>query len=447
MPASGKGSLNSRGSEIAIPIFDLIALLITLSAGFAWLNSGLLRLPQSVGLLTMGLVVSLLAALADWLLPQLKLADTLTKTLARINFREVVLDGMLGFLLFASALGVNLGRLRERAWQVAFLAFFGTLISTALVGTAFWAVSHWIGYGIALPWALVFGALISPTDPVAVLAALKSVSLPKVLEVELQGESLFNDGAGIALFTVLLGFAAPDRHNPGAADILLTFLRQAGGGLALGAVTGYAAYLALRAIDEFSVEIMITLALVTATYAIAERLGCSGPLSVVAAGLIVGSRGRRYAMSELTQRYVNGVWTVIDDILNAILFTLMGLEVVILRNANYSVALALAAVPIVLVVRLIALSLPVVFVPAIRPMAARNIPFLTWAGIRGGVSIALVLSLPNEPGKPTMLAATYAVVIFSVLVQGLTLGRFAKLTVARRDTEMEEAAEAEEAAG
>lgn len=395
----------------------------------------------------MGLVVSLLVAFVSWLMPELKLADFLTKTLDRINFRDVVLDGMLGFLLFASALGVNLGTLRERAWQVGFLAFFATLISTFLVGVAFWAVSHWIGHGITLAWGLVFGALISPTDPVAVVAALKSVSLPKVLQVELQGESLFNDGSGIVLFTIFLGFASPGSPNPDALDILITFLRQAGGGVLLGAVTGYVAYLALRAVDEFSVEIMVTLALVTATYAIAERLGCSGPLSVVSAGLIVASRGRRYAMSDLTERYVNRVWSVIDDILNAILFTLMGLEVVILLNTYYSLALAIAAVPIVLVARLIALSLPTIAAPAIRTMAARNIPFLTWAGIRGGVSIALVLSLPNEPAKPMMLAATYAVVIFSVLVQGLTLGRFAKATVAKDDAETEEAAEAEETAG
>lgn len=401
-----------------------------LSALFGWLNVRFMHMPQAVALLLMGLVVSLLLVGIEAILPGQDFARQLSNGLKTINFTQVVMNGMLAFLLFAAALDVNIRTLRSRAWHVAFLAVVGTTASTFLVGMAFWFASRWLSYEIPLPWAFVLGSLISPTDPVAVISALKNVDMPKEIDVEMQGEGLFNDGVAIVLFVVLIGFATQTKETT-VVEVLVTFLREAGGGLALGVVTGVIAYFALRAIDEFTVEVLITLALVAGTYAVAQRLGASGPLSVVAAGLIVGSRGRRYAMSDESEKYVSAVWTLIDEILNAVLFMLIGLEVFVLSHEHYSIPLAVITIPIVLAARLVALSVPVLVFRSTRTLAIRNVPFLTWAGIRGGVSIALALALPNGGVKSEILAATYAVVLFSIIVQSSTLGQVARITVAR----------------
>ena len=315
-----------------ISIFDLAAMLLTLSALFGWLNRRFLRMPHTIGLLVMGLAASLSLVGLDLAFPAQHLYEDLTKVLRQVDFTDVVMNGMLAFLLFAGAMSLDLRMLRDRAWAVATLALIGTLISTALVGSAFWLVGDAVGRPVPLPWALVFGALISPTDPVAVLATLKNVKVPEVLEVEMQGEALFNDGVGIVLFTVLVAFAAGsggEATSIGGISWLL--LQEAGGGLVLGVVTGYVAYRAMRTIDDFPVEVLITLALVAGTYALAQKLHASGPLAVVAAGLLVGDRAPRDAMSERTQGYVSALWTLIDEVLNSVLFLLIGLEVLVLR--------------------------------------------------------------------------------------------------------------------
>lgn len=409
-------------------LLDLTAILLTLSALFGWLNHKFVPLPHSIGLLVMSVVVSLIMVGIDVAVPDRHLFDALTSALLQIDFASVVMDGMLGFLLFAGALHVDLGKLRDRAIPVALLAFFGTLISTAIVGAGFYLLASLIGHPMTWPWALVFGALISPTDPVAVLSTLKSVTIPPNLEVEMQGESLFNDGVGIVLFTILLRFAAGSGDtSPAAISELL--LLEAGGGVLLGLVTGYLAYQAMRLIDDYPIEVLITLALVTGTYAMAQKLHVSGPLSVVAAGLLIGDRGPRYAMSEQTQTYVFGLWTLIDEILNSVLFLLIGLEVLVLRFEPWAVLAAGAAIPIVLAARLFAVTLPPLVFAWSTLMSVHNVPFMTWAGIRGGISVALVLSIPDSDAKPFILAATYAVVLFSIIVQGSTLGIVARRTV------------------
>jgi Na+:H+ antiporter len=297
-----------------------------------------------------------------------------------------------------------------------------------VVGSAFWAAAHLLGYQLPLAWGLVFGALISPTDPVAVLSTLKQVHLPKPLRVEIEGEALLNDGVGVVLFTFLLALAAGG-EQPNVGSALIDLLREAGGGLALGCITGYVAYRAMRSIDDFAVEVLITLALVMATYAIASRLGASGPLAVVAAGLLFGERAPRDAMSERTEGYVSALWTVIDEVLNSVLFLLIGLEIVVLPFVAAAIRLALCAIPIVLIARFIAVSPPLLW-PAWRSkLSVRNVPFLTWAGVRGGISVALALSLPESPHRTAILMATYAVVLFSILMQGSTLPAFARLTL------------------
>lgn len=417
-----------------ISVFDLIALLLTLSAAFGWINRRFLRMPHSIGLLVMGLMASLLLIVVDLAFPAQHLYGDMTNTLRQIDFTALVMDGMLAFLLFAGAINLDVSVMRVRAWPIASLALIGTLISTVLVGCAFWLASGWLGIPMTLGWAMVFGALISPTDPVAVLTMLKNVNVPDSLRVEMQGEALFNDGVGVVLFTLIVGVAASSgaAAPPGVAEVARHVLMEVGGGLILGTATGYIAYRALRSVDDFAVEVLITLALVAGTYALARTLGASGPLAVVAAGLLVGHRAPRDAMSDRTEGYVTTLWTLIDEVLNSILFLLIGLEVLVLRFNLGSLWLALAAVPIVLAGRLAAVSAPLLLRRWAGELSICNVPFLTWAGVRGGISVALALSLPETEAKPVLLAATYGVVVFSIVVQGSTLGLVARRTVKAR---------------
>ena len=414
-------------------LFELSAMLLSLSALFGWINHKFLPLPHTIGLLVMSVAASVVMVAIDAAFPAQHLFQSLTATVRQVDFSRVVMDGMLGFLLFAGALHVDLPKLRSRGIQVAILACAGTAISTAVVGLTIWMVAPLVGAPVPFAWALVFGALISPTDPVAVLSTLRNVNIAPDLEVELQGESLFNDGIGIVLFTLLLRFALGANSEATAPSAIIELLVvEAGGGLLLGILLGYVAYWGMRLIDDYPVEVLISLALVTATYAIAQRLHVSGPLSMVAAGLLIGDRGPRYAMSDRTQTYLFGLWTLIDEILNSVLFLLIGLEVVVLSFEPSFLLLAGAAIPIVLLGRLLAVSGPLLVYPWSSLMSFRNIPFLTWAGVRGGISVALALAIPDNPAKSSILAATYGVVLFSIVVQGLTLERVAKRTIGLR---------------
>ena len=411
-------------------ILELSAILLTLSAVFGWLNRKFVLLPHAIGLLVMGVMASLVLVASDAIVPGHRASAGLGRVLGQIDFSAVVMDGMLAFLIFAGALHVDVSKLRSHAVPVVVLAVVGTLISTAIVGYGFWGAGLLLGRPVPLIWALVFGALISPTDPVAVMSTLKTVSIPAKLEVQLQGESLFNDGVGIVIFTVLLRYAtgAPAAETtPSAIGELL--LLEAGGGLLLGTAAGYFAYRAMRAIDDYPVEVLITLALVTATYAVAEAIHVSGPLAIVAAGLIIGDRGPRFAMSDTTKTYVFALWTLVDEVLNSVLFLLIGLEVLLVAFDRGNVAMAVLAVPLVIAARAMALAVPVAVFVRSGEFSATNVPFLTWAGVRGGISVALALAVPDSPSKSVILVATYAVVLFSIVVQGSTLGWLARRTV------------------
>jgi monovalent cation:H+ antiporter, CPA1 family len=415
-----------------LSIMDLAAVLLTLSALFGWLNHKFLPLSHSVGLLVMSVVTSLMLIGLDALLPGLRLLDQLSEGMQRIDFSEIVVNGMLAFLLFAGSLHVDLATLRSRAVPVFLLAVFGTLISTAVVGVLFWSLAKLAGFPVPFTWALVFGALISPTDPVAVLSTLRNAQVPKKLQVETEGEALFNDGVGIVLFTVLLRFAiSGEGASVSAREIGELLLREAGGGILLGVLTGYIAYRAMRLIDDYAVEVLITVALVTGTYALASHVHVSGPLSMVAGGVLLGKQVARFATSERTQRYVFALWTVVDEVLNSVLFLLIGLETLILRFDPRTLLFATAAVPIVLFARFVSVGVQPLLFSWTRMLSWANAPFLTWAGVRGGISVALALSLPDTPAKPLILAASYAVVLFSIIVQGSTLGAVARQTVRR----------------
>ncbi len=416
--------------HMSLSAFDLIALLLVLTATFGWFNHRYIRLPNTIGMLVMGLAASLLLIALELLVPQVSLHGDLTSLVGKIDFQSTVLNWMLAFLLFAGALHVDLGLLRMRASVVGTMATLGVLISTAVVGLGFWVVSRLVGADISLPWAMVFGALISPTDPVAVLSTLKAVRVPKSLEVDMIGESLFNDGVGVVIFTVILAVAVG--FQGGSVDVTHVaelFFVEAFGGALLGLLAGYVAYRAMLAIDDYPIEVLISLALVTGVYSLAAKLHLSGPIAVVVGGLLIGNRGAALAMSDETQRYLFGFWMLIDEILNSVLFLLIGLEVLVLRYDPSFVWLAAASIPLVLLARMLAVGMPVLALGFRQDFVGGTIPVLVWGGLRGGISVALALSIPEVAEKSTLLAATYTVVVFSIVVQGLSLKRLVQRVV------------------
>ncbi len=401
-------------------LFALFSVMITITALLSYLNEKTLRLPPSIGVMAAALAASILLIL----LSQTGLVsdDWAERLIGQIDFSEVLLHGMLSFLLFAGALHVNVDDLLDRKWSILSLATFGVVLSTFLIGAAVWALGRVLGVDLPFIHALLFGALISPTDPIAVLGILKTAGAPKDLEVMIAGDSLFNDGIGVVVFTMLVSFVAGGHHvsAAGAAEL---FLVEAVGGVLYGFVIGYAAYKLLSTVDNYVVEILITLALVAGGYALAEVLHTSGPLAMVVAGLFIGNHGRIFGMSERTRIHLDTFWELIDEILNAMLFVMIGLEVLILDRQGISLLLGVLAIPIVLAARLVSVAAPITLLARVRTYPAGTIRMMTWGGVRGGISIALALALPPSPYRDLILLITYTVVIFSILVQGLTIGR------------------------
>ena len=418
-----------KGRKTMVSFFDLFAMLLLLTAAFGWFNQVFFHLPTNIGLLLMGVVAALIVLLVDLLLPGIAVTKDLADLLRKIDFYEAVMHGMLAFLLFAGSLHVDWPRLRKRLVPVTTMATLGVVISTVVVGFGMWGLGLLLGVKLPLAWALVFGALISPTDPVAVLSLLKQVSVPQLLETEISGEALFNDGVGVVLFTMLLTMATAGNDAISLLDAVGVFLLEAVGGGLIGLVTGYVAYRAMRQVDEYVIEVFISLALVMCTYALADKLHTSGPIAVVIAGLLIGTRGPDDAMSETTQRYLFGFWTMIDELLNSVLFLLIGLELIVVGvNLRFG-WLALAAIPLVLIARAAAVSVPVTGLSYFMRFIKGSIPVLVWGGVRGGISVALALSLPYGEERSIILTATYAVVLFTIIVQGLTLKTVIRRTV------------------
>lgn len=399
-------------------MLNLAALLVTLAAVFSWFNHRFFRLPSTIGLMFIALLMSLVLVTVG----HLGLADLEQQAealFAEIDFSTALMHGMLSFLLFAGALHVNLADLAKQKWVIGALASVGVVISTFVVGGLTWWVLKLAGMELPLIYCLLFGALISPTDPIAVLGILKSANAPKSLEIKITGESLFNDGVGVVLFVVLLGIATTGDMNPG--DIAVLFLEEVVGGVVFGAAIGWLVYWMLRKVDSYPVEVLLTLALVMGGYAAATALHFSGPIVVVVAGLIIGNHGRN-TMSETTREHLDTFWELLDEILNAVLFVLIGLELLVLSFSGEYLLAALLVIPIVLLARLVSVSVPIGLMGGRRTFTPGTIPVLTWGGLRGGVSVALALSLPPSPERDVILAITYVVVVFSVLVQGLTVG-------------------------
>ena len=413
------------------PLLDLAADLLALAAVFGYANHRWLKLPHTIGLVVIALFASIAVLALDLVAPALGFRATVRGAVEGIAFPEILMKGMLSFLLFAGALHVDLGEFARRKWAIGAMATIGVLISTALVGTAIYLLAGLAGFAIPLGYCLVFGALISPTDPIAVLGILKTVRVPASLEAKIAGESLFNDGVGIVVFTIMVAIAAGTEGGEPvtAAAIGQLFATEALGGAALGLATGFIAYRAIGSIDEHNLEVLITLALVTLTYSIAIAIHVSGPIAVVIAGILIGNHGKRLAMSETTRDQLFKFWSLIDEVLNSILFLIIGFEILALTFTAGIVLIMALAVPVVLVARLIAVSVPISVLSLRRDFTKGAIPVLTWGGLRGGISVALALSLPDFPQKDVILAMTYGVVIFSIVVQGLTVGRLVQRVV------------------
>jgi len=401
-------------------MLNTIAILVTAAALFSYLNHRFIRLPTTIGLMVIALGLSVALVLIGALgWPALRLeAETF---LRGIDFHETLMQGMLSFLLFAGALHVNLSDLREQKWIIALLATLGVVISTFLIGGFTYWLMPLLGLQLPFIYCLVFGALISPTDPIAVLAILKTTRVPNTLKTKIAGESLFNDGVGVVLFLVLTGIAAGNQSVT-VGSIALMFSIEILGGIGFGLAIGGITYFMLRGINNYSVEVLLTLALVTGGYALASALHLSGPIAMVVAGLLIGNHGRHSAMSESTRLHVDTFWELIDELLNAILFVLIGLEVLILSFKVSYFQAASMLVPAVLLARLISVGVPVLLLRGARQFSPGIIPIITWGGLRGGISVALALSLPLGPEREIILAVTYLIVVFSITVQGLTIG-------------------------
>ncbi len=400
-------------------LFETIAVLITLAALFSYLNFRYIKLPNTIGIMLIALLGSaFLIVLSSF---GYHLDDYAQSLLETIDFDETLLHGMLAFLLFAGALHINLSDLASQKYVIGWLASIGVVVSTFLVGTFTWLVVGQFGFEISFLYCLLFGALISPTDPIAVLSILKKVGVPKSLETKICGESLFNDGVGVVVFLILFELLRGGQEFT-ASHVVALFLTETAGGAVFGLAIGYVAYKMLKSVDNYQVEVLITLALVTGGYALANTLHLSGPIAMVVAGLLIGNHGRMFAMSETTTRNLDTFWELTDEILNAVLFLLIGLEVLVLKISWDFLLVAITLIPLVLLSRWISVAIPITLFKYFREFTHGVIRILTWGGLRGGISVALALSLP--PGKPRdlFLTATYVIVVFSIAIQGSTIG-------------------------
>jgi len=397
--------------------FEIAAVILSLAAAFGYLNARVFRLPSTIGLMAMALFGSLVIVGLD----AAGVIDSahLEQLIIQADFGHTLLHGMLGFLLFAGALHIDLTDLAANRWPIGLLALGGTVMSTALVAVATYGLMAMLGQHLRPIDALLFGALISPTDPIAVLGILKSAKAPSSLAVQIGGESLFNDGIGVVIFLVVTSIAAGGDLTAG--DVATLFAREAVGGAVFGLALGYVGFRLLRTIDAYSVEVLITLALVIGGYAAAERLHVSAPIAVVVAGLLVGNQGRRLAMSDVTRHHVDLFWELIDEIMNAVLFLMLGLEATRLKVTSELALAAGLAIPVVLLARLVSVGIPISVLRRWTALSPHAIKIMTWGGLRGGISVALALSLPFGPTRDTILVLTYAVVACSILIQGLTL--------------------------
>lgn len=405
-------------------LYNTFSIIVVLAAIFGFINFKFLKLPNTIGVMTISIIASLAAVVLGWWRPGI--FETTIHLIQTVDFNTILMKIMLSFLLFAGAIHVNINDLRKESKAVLTFSTVGVLISTFAVGGLLYAATRLFSLPVDFIYCLLFGALISPTDPIAVMAILKEANIPKSLEVKISGESLFNDGVAVVVFTSIYEIIRAGVENLSAGDISLLFLREACGGILFGVLLGYAAFSMLRAIDNYKVEVTITLAVVMGGYLLADTLHVSGPLAMVSAGIITGNKGRKLGMSNTTRDYIDKFWEMTDEVLNAILFLLIGMEMLVIKFTPVYIWLGAITIGIVLLARYLSVIIPISFLRLNTAFEKNAVTILTWGGLRGGISVAMALSVPRNMFGEMFVTITYIVVIFSIIVQGLTIGKIAR---------------------
>ena len=405
-------------------LFHLVSILIVISASFAYINFRFLKLPGTIGLMAVSLLFSLLLIVSGQILSPFR--SIVTERLGTINFSELLLEGMLSFMLFAGAIHIKYQDLKSEKLSILFFSTISVIISTFIIGFTSYFLFRLFNINISLVNTLLFGALISPTDPISVLSILKNAGITKSLETKIAGESLFNDGVAVVLFITILQLTKPGVEL-NAGNVLALFGREAIGGIFLGIALGYLGYRIFASIDNYQVEVLITIAMVMGGYTLAHFIHVSGPLAMVVAGLITGNHGKSFGMSETTAEYVDKFWELLDGILNAVLFVLIGLELLIIQISTSIILISLLLIIVGLLTRYISVLLPSIVIRLKEKITGKTLAILTWGGLRGGISIALALSIPADLNRDIFVTITYVVVCFSILVQGLTISKLVKL--------------------
>lgn len=410
-------------------IYHYFTVIIILAAAFGYFNKRFLKLPRTIGVMIIALLTSL-----GIVLTASSFADLFVQTkemILSVDFYTILMEIMLSFLLFAGSIHIRLNDIKSERVPIIAFSTIGVLLSTFIVGGLMYLLLQAFSLDIPFINCLLFGALISPTDPIAVMGILKTANIPKSLETKISGESLFNDGVAVVLFVAILEISKVGFENMGFTDIALLFLREAGGGLVLGTILGSVATYILKTIDDYSVEVMVTLAMVMGGYWLASSLHISGPLAMVVAGIFIGNRGREVGMSRITEEYIDKFWEMLDEILNAVLFLLIGLELLVINFENIYIFIGIIAIFVVLFARFVSVGIPFFLLKRRVNFETNSFPILVWGGIRGGISVALALALPRESSGDMFVAITYIIVLFSIIFQGLTIGKLAKKLTAK----------------
>jgi CPA1 family monovalent cation:H+ antiporter len=404
--------------------YNTLTIIIVLAAAFGYINYRFIKLPNTIAIMLMSLAVSLLLIATSWIHPAIFNKSILL--ISSVNFYNLLMKVMLSFLLFGGSIHIDAGNLKKQAMPVLTFSTIGVILSTFIVGILFFLAAGLFNLQISFIECLLFGALISPTDPIAVLGILREAKIPQSLEVKITGESLFNDGVAVVIFISIFDLMQAGTENISVSNALLLFLKEAVGGILFGAVLGYAGFIILKSIDNYKVEFMITLAMVMGGYLLADKLHISGPLAMVVAGIITGNKSRREGMSNTTRDYVDKLWEMIDEILNAILFLFIGLQMLVIPFNMLVLWLGLLSILILLTARYISVALPINLLLFKTTFEKKSATILTWGGLRGGISVALALSLPAGSYKEVIVSVTYIIVLFSITVQGLTIGKLVK---------------------
>ncbi len=405
-------------------VFRLITILVVLSAGFDYINTRFIKLPPTIGLMLMALCLSLLISVINLFSPTV--AEFFINFVQSFNFSKAVLNVMLCFLLFAGAMHTDWDALKSQRLPVIIFSTVGTFLSTFIVGGLFFGVCQLMHISISFIFCLLFGALISPTDPISVLSIMRKANIPLKTEVLVSGESLFNDGVGVVIFITIYEMIFSGNGNFNVGETVTLFMKEVVGGLGLGLIAGFIVMRLIKTINQYQTEVLLTIALVMGVYELCNAIHVSGPLAVVAAGLLFGNKGRERVMSHISSSYVEKFWELIDESLNALLFVLVGIEMVVFTFIKHFWLLGICSIAILLLARFVSIALPSFLLRKKMPLTFDVVKLLTWGGLRGALSIAMALLLPDSPERQVILASTYFVVVFSILVQGLTVGRLVK---------------------